>query len=242
MLTRLSLAILVVASFCFARPVYATEAVFQSGPSKVHLLELFTSEGCSSCPPAEAWMSKLKEEPGLWRDFVPVAFHVDYWDKLGWRDRFASKEWTERQQAYAARWKGNSVYTPGFVLDGNESSAQLPQKSPEVVGTLRVKVDDTNAIVSFKPTATDSRAYDVHLATLGFALASNVAAGENRGRKLAHDFVVLSLNKMPMSRDASDVTFKIDNSRAEKIGAIAVWITNPNEMSPIQAAGGRLAK
>ena len=241
MLTRLFFAILVVASFSCARPAHATETVFESGPTKVHLLELFTSEGCSSCPPADAWMSKLKEEPGLWRDFVPVVFHVDYWDKLGWRDRFASKEWTARQQAYAARWKGESVYTPGFVLNGNESSAQLPQKSPEVVGTLRVKVDDTNAIVSFKPTAADSRAYDVHLATLGFGLASNVAAGENRGRKLAHDFVVLSLNKMSMSRDAPEVTFKIDNSRADKIGAVAVWITNANEMSPIQATGGRLA-
>jgi hypothetical protein len=242
MLIRLSLAILVVASFFFARPARATEAVFESGPTKVHLLELFTSEGCSSCPPADAWMSKLKEEPGLWRDFVPVVFHVDYWDNLGWRDRFASKEWTARQQAYATHWNGNSVYTPGFVLDGDESSAQLPQKSAEVVGTLRVKVDDTNAVVSFKPTANNSRAYEVHLVVLGFALASNVAAGENRGRKLAHDFVVLSLAKAPLPRDAPEVKCKIDNSHADRIDAIAVWITHANEMAPIQATGGWLAR
>ncbi|MDQ3115241.1 MAG: DUF1223 domain-containing protein [Verrucomicrobiota bacterium] len=76
---------------------------------RTHLLELFTSEGCSSCPPAEAWLSKLKDDPGLWRDFVPLAFHVDYWDRLGWRDPFASKVWTSRQYEYSARWKSSNV-------------------------------------------------------------------------------------------------------------------------------------
>src|SRR5438477_9939189 len=86
-------------TFCFSTQILASEMVFESGPARVHLLELFTSEGCSSCPPAEAWMTKLKDNPGLWHDFVPIAFHVDYWDHLGWRDRFAAKEWTARQQA-----------------------------------------------------------------------------------------------------------------------------------------------
>ncbi len=75
----------------------ATEARFESGPEQTALIELYTSEGCSSCPPAEAWMSHLKDDPGLWKQFVPIAFHVDYWDRLGWRDRFSSKRWTERQ-------------------------------------------------------------------------------------------------------------------------------------------------
>ncbi len=91
----------------------AAELSFTSGPGNVHLLELFTSEGCSSCPPAEAWLSKLKDDPRLWRDFVPLAFHVDYWDGLGWRDPFASKVWTARQYQYSARWKSSTVYTPG---------------------------------------------------------------------------------------------------------------------------------
>jgi len=67
----------------------AADRVFETGPQKTHLIELFTSQGCSSCPPAEAWLSKLKNEPGLWKNFVPLAFHVDYWDRLGWRDPFA---------------------------------------------------------------------------------------------------------------------------------------------------------
>src|SRR5436309_15974793 len=76
----------------------AADRVFESGPQKVRLIELFTSEGCSSCPPAEAWLSKLKSDPRLWKDFVPLAFHVDYWDHLGWRDPFASKEWTRSEE------------------------------------------------------------------------------------------------------------------------------------------------
>src|SRR5256885_10643086 len=118
-------------------PAHA-DVLFEAGPARVHLLELFTSEGCSSCPPADAWFSKLKQSPGLWHDFVPVAFHVDYWDRLGWRDRFASKEWTSRQQAYAVRGNGDSVYTPEFVLDGNESrQREVPGKSSQLAGTLR---------------------------------------------------------------------------------------------------------
>ena len=96
----------------------AADRVFETGPQKTHLIELFTSQGCSSCPPAEGWLSKLKSEPGLWKNFVPLAFHVDYWDRLGWRDPFAAKEWTARQYQYSTNWKSESVYTPGFVLDG----------------------------------------------------------------------------------------------------------------------------
>ncbi|MBA3543366.1 MAG: DUF1223 domain-containing protein, partial [Chthoniobacterales bacterium] len=93
--------------------VTASALELESKPTKTHLLELYTSEGCSSCPPAEAGLSKLKDNPRLWQDFVPIAFHVDYWDRLGWRDPFASKEWTARQYEYSARWRSSSVYTPG---------------------------------------------------------------------------------------------------------------------------------
>jgi len=98
----------------------AGDIVLQSGPARASLLELYTSEGCSSCPPAEAWLSRLRDDARLWKEIVPVAFHVDYWDNLGWKDRFASAAFTARQRDYAARWNSGSVYTPGFVLDGQE--------------------------------------------------------------------------------------------------------------------------
>src|SRR6059036_3501 len=108
---------LIVLAMTAAITASAAETTFEVGPQRAQLLELYTSEGCSSCPPAEAWLSKLKDAPGLWRDFVPIAFHVDYWDSLGWKDPFAIKAYSERQRDYAASWRSRSVYTPGFVLD-----------------------------------------------------------------------------------------------------------------------------
>ncbi|HTX64703.1 MAG TPA: DUF1223 domain-containing protein, partial [Opitutaceae bacterium] len=67
----------------------AADTILQSGPARVVLVELFTSEGCSSCPPAERWLAARRGDRGLWRDFVPVAWHVTYWDNLGWPDRLA---------------------------------------------------------------------------------------------------------------------------------------------------------
>src|SRR5213592_2697372 len=115
---------------------------FESGKTQTSLIELFTSEGCSSCPPAEKWMSALKTNPDLWKKVVPIAFHVDYWDHLGWRDRFSKPQFTERQRRYAAAWGGDSIYTPGFVLNGREwrgciGGPAWPTAS-EKVGALRV--------------------------------------------------------------------------------------------------------
>src|SRR5256885_13150230 len=89
--------VLVLLAMVGAISAQAGEIVFESKPVRNHLIELYTSEGCSSCLPAEEWMNGLKNQPRLWQDIVPVAFHVDYWDHLGWRDPFASKIWTERQ-------------------------------------------------------------------------------------------------------------------------------------------------
>src|SRR3977135_776940 len=88
-----------------ATSALAGEIAFESKPARNHLIELYTSEGCSSCPPAEEWMSGLKNQPRLWQDIVPVAFHVDYWDHLGWKDSFASKIWNERQGGYFGGWR-----------------------------------------------------------------------------------------------------------------------------------------
>jgi hypothetical protein len=131
---------------------------FDSGPQRVHLIELFTSQGCSSCPPAEAWLSKLKSEPGLWKNFVPLAFHVDYWDRLGWRDPFAMKEWTARQYQYSANWKSEGVYTPGFVLDGRELTGRsVPSAAVEKPGVWKFSIKDQKIAAEFALTATKQR-------------------------------------------------------------------------------------
>src|SRR5438128_6967048 len=178
----------------FAITTRSADRVFESGPKRAHLLELFTSEGCSSCPPAEAWLSKLKAESQLWKDFVPIAFHVDYWDRLGWRDPFAAKEWTARQYEYSAKWKSESVYTPGFVLDGHELlERRVPTASNDEAGLLKITITNDKVLGVFNPTSREAKDVDLHVATLGFDLKTKVTAGENNGRNLHQDFVVLSL-------------------------------------------------
>ena len=219
------------------------ELIFESKPARTHLIELFTSEGCSSCPPAEAWLSNLKNEPRLWQDFVPIAFHVDYWDHLGWRDPFASKSWTERQANYSAFWKSESVYTPAFVLDGRDwRRAALPSAGPETPGVLKISIDGDRVVTAFKPATGAGRRYEIHLARLGFSLGTDVTAGENRGRKLVHDFVVLGLTNEGMNSGAKELRLPVESSKpaANSRSAIAAWVTPAGQMEPIQAVGGWL--
>jgi hypothetical protein len=217
--------------------VQAGEVKLESGPQRVHLLELFTSQGCSSCPPAEAWMSKLKSEPGLWKDFVPLAFHVDYWDRLGWRDPFASKEWTTRQYQYSENWKTDSVYTPGLAFDGRELGVRIvPTPPSKKSGTLKLTLVAGKVVAEFVPADDAIKDVDLHVATLGFNLTTKVNAGENSGRDLKQDFVVLSLANQKMTSGKSEFDFKPD----ARTGAIAAWITAPNSIEPIQAVGGWL--
>ena len=218
------------------------DLIFESKPARTHLIELFTSEGCSSCPPAEAWLNNLKNEPRLWQDFVPIAFHVDYWDHLGWRDPFASKTWTERQADYSARWKSESVYTPAFVLDGVAwRNTALPPVATETPGVLKIAINGERVMAAFKPTTNAGRRYEIHLARLGFGMGADVTAGENSGRKLMHDFVVLGLTNEGMKSGVKELRLPVASQQtANSRSALAAWVTQAGQIEPIQAVGGWL--
>jgi len=221
----------------------ADDLVFESGPKKVQLLELFTSEGCSSCPPAEAALGRLVNDPRLWHEFVPVAFHVDYWDRLGWKDPFASVEWTKRQQTYAENWKAETVYTPAFVLNGREwRNANVPPAT-EAPGVLKIGIrGDGTVAVNFEPANGISGEFEVYLARLGFGINVNVRAGENNGRNLRHDFVVLSLVHEKMGSGTQKLRLAPASesvSRPER-SALAAWITKAADIKAVQATGGWL--
>ena len=225
---------------------------FQSSGEQVALIELYTSEGCSSCPPAETWLSRLKESPGLWKNFVPVAFHVDYWDYLGWRDPWASKSFSDRQRAYAKQWRSDSTYTPGFVLNGKEwrdwsGRKEGPKSAGVKAGVLTVSSSDTNRWkVSFSPENAGSANYEVHAALLAGDVNSDVKAGENRGRLLSHDFVVLTFVKAALVRSGNmakgEFTLNKRRDLAQSDLALAVWITPAGRPEPLQATGGWLAR
>lgn len=231
--------------------VTAAPVHFESGTNRVALLEIYTSEGCSSCPPAEEWLSQFKSDPRLWRELVPVAFHVDYWDYLGWRDPFGAPAYSSRQRALATAIKSESVYTPGFVLDGAEwrgwfrrdRSLRLP---PGPAGKLEVRSEDGLAWrLHHEPVGPRPPARVVlHAALLGFDLVNDVKAGENRGRKLQHDFVVLSFAERTAKRtDAGyedSLVLPPANQHAPKRLAVAAWVTALDNSQPLQAVGGWL--
>ena len=228
----------------------AEPVTFQSEETAASLVELFTSEGCSSCPPAEKWLSQWKNKPELWKRIVPIAFHVDYWDYLGWRDQFARPEFTQRQRHYANAWKLASVYTPGFVVNGREwkgwfDGTALPA-SPAKSGRLRVSFDPAGRLSGiFGPQVSDTPQLELEAALLGGDLASDVRRGENSGRKLVHDFVVLQLVKAPMTKEGDQAKASLAFSPGEngqKPTALAVWVHFAGDMQPIQATGGWLSR
>ena len=218
---------------------------FASGARQTALVELYTSEGCSSCPPAERWLAELRDEPGLWHDFVPVAFHVNYWDNLGWPDRFASRQFTQRQYALADSWGGGSVYTPCFVRDGAEwHPSSAPVTSDKIAGLLAVNYDPASGHCSVKFLRPEKSpgSYEVHAALLGGGLSSNVTAGENEGETLPHEFVVLVLVDAPMQSDGVAATAELTLPQPETKNtarrALAAWVTRRGELAPLQATGG----
>ena len=228
--------------------VHAAPLQFQSTASQTALVELYTSEGCSSCPPAESWLSHLKDKPGLWSEFVPVAFHVDYWDNLGWRDKWASKQYSDRQRDYAGVWASENIYTPEFVLNGKEwhnwfGIKGAPGLSDTKAGILKVTSEDTNHWqVHYIPAAGGTTGYELNAAFLLSGLGSDVKAGENTGRHLEHDFVVLTLIKRPLALqgDGFQGAFLMSAEQKTPPGrlGLAVWVSLNNRLEPLQAVGG----
>ena len=220
-----------------------------SGNSRVALVELFTSEGCSSCPPADRWMSQLKDDKRLWKQVVPVAFHVDYWDYIGWPDRFATPEYSERQKNHRRLGNVYSVYTPGFLVNGREwrgwfSQPELRVKAGEMPGRLTANYEDGLLEASFTPSKPNGR-YQLNFAVLGMSLSTQVDAGENAGRELSHDFVVLDLQSWILKPDSSGAhgatqRVKFDRKDSKQI-ALAVWVSAPGSQVALQAAGGLLS-
>jgi hypothetical protein len=233
-------------------PLGAEPARFTSGPARVALIELYTSEGCSSCPPADKWLGELRGNPGLWKDFVPVEFHVNYWDDLGWKDQLSTLGFTSREYAYASAWGSRNVYTPCFVRNGEEWKPQWGAVGGPAapMGVLSVVVgDDGGCRVEFKPgpsARTPDGAYEAHLALLGGGISSKVTAGENRGEILRHEFVVLGIASQVLSPDADSPAQRATLALPRPIPtdalrrALAAWVTAHGRMEPIQATGGWL--
>jgi hypothetical protein len=192
---------LLIAALLSAAACQAAEPLAKRlGPTPV-VVELFTSQGCSSCPPADVLVSELSHDAALRGRVIPLTFHVDYWDRLGWRDPFSSSEWSRRQYTYAHALRVNSAYTPQMVVGGarqfvgsnraalEDALVALSQRKPP--GNVQVTARRQGAKATIEVHANGTG--DVVLAVFDNSAPTPVGRGENAGRTIPNDVTVRRL-------------------------------------------------
>lgn len=222
-------------------PSHAASCTARSGATPPRVVELYTSEGCSSCPPADAWLSTLKDRS----DVIALGFHVTYWDRLGWPDRFASEAHTRRQYEIAARHGRRGVYTPQVLVDGDDWRGwpRLPQPAaraattpaPEVVltreadGRVHARVAPAEAGAAGRLAA--------YWAVVEHRHVSRVRAGENAGETLHHDHVVRLHQPLPdfAAREGLSSRLDVTPGAAAHPRRIVFVVTSAADARPLQA-------
>ena len=218
---------------------------FSSPEHQVTLLELYTSEGCSSCPPADSWLAELTGDSRLWQRIVPIAFHVDYWNYLGWEDALSNPRYAQRQRQYKASGAARAVYTPGFFLNGREwrgwfDRNALPSPAEKSPGVLSGVINGNDLCVTFTPSPHIEGPFTLETALLGFDITNVISRGENRGRELTHQFAVLEHSSAPAHGDKPWCKgLATQGWPTDKLG-VAVWVTREGEPDPLQATGAWL--
>lgn len=197
----------------------AAECRLDFDPRVPQRIELYTSEGCSSCPPADRWLSALPPHSAR----LLLAFHVDYWDELGWGDRFADARHSERQRATAARWPLARVYTPAVVIDGGEArgwhrALRAPGNAERPALSLKLREDDH--ALQLRLIVPDG--LQAYAAITESGLLTEVRAGENRGNTLRHDHVVRAYTG-PAGRSAS-LSLALPRDLVRGNSRLLVWL------------------
>jgi hypothetical protein len=220
-----------------------------SGATTRPLVELYTSEGCDSCPPADRWLSATFADPTTAAN--ALAFHVDYWDRLGWKDRFASPTFTDRQRRAASAGGAGFVYTPQVMLQGRDlawrdgraaaalakAAAQPARASIEVSAEPAASTVHVHAVARV-PDAVARKDAALWLAYVDNGLVSDVKAGENRGERLTHDRVVRALaggvRADAQGMLAADATFAVPAERG-RAPAIVVFVQRGGDWDVLQS-------
>ena len=230
------------AAIALAAPVGASAASScsaQSGSTVPTVVELYTSEGCNSCPPADRWLSGLKARDGV----VALAFHVDYWDSLGWKDRFAQPQFTQRQNATQHTSGARFAYTPQVIVDSRDApnwsslqAATLQPRTPATVG-LKLDHDASGLALTVSPGAGAPARLSGYVAVVDDGMQTHVGAGENRGETLRQDGVVREL--LPWNLVGTQPsTLRFTSGAALEPGATRHWVavaTDGVYGKPVQA-------
>ncbi len=205
------------------------------------LVELFTSQGCSSCPPAEDWLNgtgmKLFQEGKV----IPLAFHVDYWDYLGWKDTFSSSGNTHRQRRYAAFWQSRSIYTPQMVVQGRAgfvgSDGDQAQKEIAKAGKktgefpFTWKVQGVPGGLQLDLHGTPPEGVEAVAALFQNGCVTKVGRGENAGRTLIENFVVRQWGPVPRDHEGKyQARFQVPEGADLKDLGLAVFLQDPMDL------------
>ncbi|WP_137720103.1 DUF1223 domain-containing protein [Methylobacillus flagellatus] len=232
-----------------------------SGDQRVPLVELYTSEGCSSCPPADKWLNSLRSSGFDQNKVIPLAFHVDYWDYIGWKDPYASPRYSARQRVAAARGGAGFVYTPQIMLNGRDYRgwSRDSQFTRDVNGTLKqaararlgIRVSQLpSGELGLKTSASvapgsDAKQAELFVAVYENNLRSSIKAGENAGRELTHDHVVREWMG-PFSLDTADKTLEklliLNASWQQRDAGIVVFVQDRANGDVLQALAMPLCK
>lgn len=230
----------------------AAQCNAKSDKHRVALLELYTSEGCSSCPPADEWLSGLAAR-GFGADKVlPLSMHVDYWNYIGWKDPYSAPEYTQRQRQIAQRNRLRSIYTPQLVFNGRDYRSWRQQNlkllldevnawpaaadlalSWENTASLQLKAKVTSTLHSTK--ADDATLF---IAVYENRLRSDVRAGENSGRELKHDHVVRKMYAVPFAGKrtlAKTIGFQLEPDWNRDNLGLAVFVQQQHTGEVLQA-------
>lgn len=221
-------------------PFFSFAQTLQNDGSPATIVELYTSEGCSSCPPAEHALNQLKHSAGLWKEVIPMAFHVDYWNYIGWKDRFATSEFSQRQREKVSLGQASGVYTPGWFINDQEwrgffARQSVPYAQGPRAPALKAEIKQDALKIDYD----GNRLLRANFALLAMDIETSVKRGENRGRVLEHDFVVVDFASQ-LGRNSW--TFPLKDKTEAPASAVAVWLTPIDGGDPIQTVAGWIEK
>ncbi len=244
--------LLVLASL-ISLPAFANDPiVVNSSDRQTAVLELYTSEGCSSCPPADRWLSKLVTTPRQELDVLALAFHVDYWDYLGWKDRFSSAAYTKRQRVLGANNLQRTIYTPEFFVNGKETRGsgnildqieKINHQPSPLALQLSVSRDNSELVVALQASGERDSIGQIHHRYLVYEndLSTDVKRGENSGKVLHHQQVVRYMSPAQNLQTSNQHRITINSDwKAENVG-IAVLVTSPGDLHYLQAVHTSIA-
>lgn len=245
-----SISIAILVMLLSANRAFAAACSVESGPTRTALLELYTSEGCSSCPPADRWLGHIAASGMSTRKVVPLALHVDYWDYIGWQDKFAKPLFAERQRAQAGL---GFVYTPQVMLDGKDfhdwrDAARFETSLAEINRTpaqalIMLGIDRGQDSLEVNARIQTAAQADLYIALYENGLASQIRAGENNGALLHHDYVVREwLGPYPVNQKSQAVQQRImirNDWKSENLG-VAAFVQRRGNQEILQAVATKL--